>query len=123
MAGSGCRSNPATTAPPTIFPDHDRDYYLERRYPRFGNLVPRDVASRNAKHMTDEGRGVGETGLSVYLDFRDAIGSRARYHRRQVRQPVRHVPAHRWRKSLRGARCAFILPFTTPWAGCGWTIT
>ncbi|HNV04380.1 MAG TPA: FAD-binding protein, partial [Vicinamibacterales bacterium] len=51
-----------------------RDYYLERRYPAFGNLVPRDVASRAAKAVCDEGRGVGDTGLSVYLDFADAIG-------------------------------------------------
>ncbi|MFA0962876.1 fumarate reductase/succinate dehydrogenase flavoprotein subunit [Roseivirga sp. BDSF3-8] len=50
-----------------------RDYYLERRYPSFGNLVPRDVASRNAKYVCDEGRGVGKTGLAVYLDFADAI--------------------------------------------------
>jgi len=54
-------------------PEADRDYYLETRYPSFGNLVPRDVASRNAKQITDEGRGVGETGLSVYLDFQAAI--------------------------------------------------
>ncbi len=53
--------------------DEDRDYYLERKYPSFGNLVPRDVASRNAKAVCDEGRGVAETGLAVYLDFRDAI--------------------------------------------------
>lgn len=58
---------------PSEIPDADRDYYLERRYPSFGNLVPRDVASRNAKYVCDEGRGVGETGLAVYLDFRDAI--------------------------------------------------
>jgi succinate dehydrogenase / fumarate reductase, flavoprotein subunit len=54
-------------------PDDHRDYYLERRYPSFGNLVPRDVASRNAKAVCDEGRGVGESGLGVYLDFRDCI--------------------------------------------------
>jgi succinate dehydrogenase / fumarate reductase flavoprotein subunit len=54
-------------------PEENRDYFLERKYPSFGNLVPRDVASRNAKHVCDEGRGVGNTGLSVYLDFRDAI--------------------------------------------------
>ncbi|MGE0462390.1 MAG: fumarate reductase/succinate dehydrogenase flavoprotein subunit [Vicinamibacterales bacterium] len=59
--------------PPAQIPDADRDYYLERRYPSFGNLVPRDVASRAAKAVCDEGRGVGETGLSVYLDFADAI--------------------------------------------------
>ncbi len=54
-------------------PEAERDYYLERRYPSFGNLVPRDVASRASKAVCDEGRGVGETGLSVYLDFADAI--------------------------------------------------
>lgn len=54
-------------------PDSDRDYYLERRYPSFGNLAPRDIASRAAKERTDAGFGVGETGLAVYLDFRDAI--------------------------------------------------
>lgn len=53
--------------------DKDRDYYLERKYPSFGNLVPRDVASRNAKYVCDEGRGVNETGEAVFLDFRDAI--------------------------------------------------
>ncbi len=58
---------------PNQIPEEDRDYYLERRYPSFGNLVPRDVASRAAKAVCDEGRGVGETGLSVYLDFADAI--------------------------------------------------
>jgi succinate dehydrogenase / fumarate reductase flavoprotein subunit len=60
--------------PPGQIPEADRDYYLERRYPSFGNLVPRDVASRNAKAVCDEGRGVGETGLGVYLDFSEAIG-------------------------------------------------
>ena len=59
--------------PPDQIPEQDRDYYLERRYPSFGNLVPRDVASRNAKHVCDEGRGVGETGLGVYLDFGASI--------------------------------------------------
>jgi succinate dehydrogenase / fumarate reductase flavoprotein subunit len=59
--------------PPDQIPEAERDYYLERRYPSFGNLVPRDVASRNAKAVCDEGRGVGETGLGVYLDFADAI--------------------------------------------------
>jgi len=54
-------------------PEAERDYFLERKYPSFGNLVPRDVASRNAKQVCDEGRGVGETGLAVYLDLRDSI--------------------------------------------------
>jgi succinate dehydrogenase / fumarate reductase, flavoprotein subunit len=58
---------------PDQIPEAERDYYLERRYPSFGNLVPRDVASRNSKAVCDEGRGVGESGLGVYLDFADAI--------------------------------------------------
>jgi succinate dehydrogenase / fumarate reductase flavoprotein subunit len=58
---------------PSQIPEEDRDYYLERKYPAFGNLVPRDIASRAAKQVCDEGRGVGSTGLAVYLDFADAI--------------------------------------------------
>ena len=58
---------------PTSIPEDERDYYLERRYPAFGNLVPRDVASRAAKERCDEGYGVGTTRLAVYLDFADAI--------------------------------------------------
>ncbi len=74
-----CKKDPAQIA------EEDRDYYLERIYPSFGNLAPRDVSSRAAKRMCDEGRGVGETGLGVYLDFADAIsrfgeaGVRERY--------------------------------------------
>lgn len=70
---------------PTEIKEEDRDYYLERRYPAFGNLVPRDVASRAAKERCDAGYGVGNTGLAVYLDFAHAIGRlgedvvRARY--------------------------------------------
>ena len=58
---------------PSEIPEDDRDYYLERIYPAFGNLVPRDIASRAAKNVSDEGRGVGPGGLGVYLDFGDAI--------------------------------------------------
>jgi succinate dehydrogenase / fumarate reductase flavoprotein subunit len=68
------------TRPPDQIPEAERDYYLERKYPSFGNLVPRDVASRNAKQVCDEGRGVGASGFGVYLDFADAIqrlGARA----------------------------------------------
>jgi len=59
--------------PPHEIPEEDRDYYLERKYPSFGNLAPRDISSRAAKEVCDEGRGVGETGLGVYLDFAEAI--------------------------------------------------
>jgi len=65
--------DPKDKRSPTDIPESDRDYYLERKYPSFGNLVPRDVASRNSKVVCDEGKGVGETGLAVYLDFSDAI--------------------------------------------------
>ncbi|HKP29526.1 MAG TPA: fumarate reductase/succinate dehydrogenase flavoprotein subunit [Gemmatimonadales bacterium] len=65
---------------PGNIPEAERDYYLERKYPSFGNLAPRDIASRAAKQVCDEGRGVGETGLGVYLDFADAI--------RRVGEPV-----------------------------------
>jgi succinate dehydrogenase / fumarate reductase flavoprotein subunit len=59
--------------PPTSIPEGDRDYFLERKYPSFGNLAPRDISSRAAKEVCDEGRGVGPGGLGVYLDFADAI--------------------------------------------------
>jgi succinate dehydrogenase / fumarate reductase flavoprotein subunit len=59
--------------PPHQIPEEERDYYLERMYPSFGNLVPRDVASRRAKEMCDKGHGAGSTGLAVYLDFTDTI--------------------------------------------------
>ena len=65
--------DPGDSRSPDKIPEEQRDYYLERRYPSFGNLVPRDVASRAAKSVCDEGRGVGTTGRAVYLDFEDAI--------------------------------------------------
>jgi succinate dehydrogenase / fumarate reductase flavoprotein subunit len=74
-----CKKDPAS------IPEEDRDYYLERKYPGFGNLAPRDISSRAAKQVCDEGRGIGDTGLGVYLDFGDAVkrigeaGVRERY--------------------------------------------
>jgi len=65
---------PGDKRPPLEIPESERDYYLERIYPSFGNLAPRDISSRAAKRMCDEGKGVGPTGLAVYLDFSDAIG-------------------------------------------------
>ncbi|MGD2010307.1 MAG: fumarate reductase/succinate dehydrogenase flavoprotein subunit, partial [Desulfobacterales bacterium] len=64
---------PGDKRTPQQIPEDERDYYLESKYPSFGNLVPRDVASRNAKEQCDMGKGVGETKLAVYLDFADAI--------------------------------------------------
>ena len=61
------------TRSPSQIPDSERDYYLERKYPAFGNLVPRDVASRNAKTVVDQGKGVGTLKNGVYLDFEAAI--------------------------------------------------
>ncbi|MCR6484959.1 fumarate reductase/succinate dehydrogenase flavoprotein subunit [Amycolatopsis sp. OK19-0408] len=66
------------TRPPGEIPEDERDYYLERQYPSFGNLVPRDIASRAAKNMCDAGYGVGPGGLGVYLDFADAIARMGR---------------------------------------------
>lgn len=65
--------NKGDNRPPSQIPDSERDYYLERIYPSFGNLAPRDVSSRQAKFRVDEGRGVGPSGIAVYLDFRDSI--------------------------------------------------
>src|SRR5437899_1559898 len=64
---------PGDKRPPNQIPEDERDYYLERKYPSFGNLAPRDISSRSAKEVCDEGRGVGESGRGVYLDFADAI--------------------------------------------------
>ena len=66
-------AHPGDKRSPNDIPEAERDYFLERKYPSFGNLVPRDVASRNAKEMCDEGKGVGPTGFAVYLDFKEAI--------------------------------------------------
>ncbi|MDX9858707.1 MAG: fumarate reductase/succinate dehydrogenase flavoprotein subunit [candidate division Zixibacteria bacterium] len=65
--------NKGDKRPPNEIPESERDYYLERKYPSFGNLAPRDISSRAAKEVCGDGRGVGETGLGVYLDFADAI--------------------------------------------------
>ena len=65
--------NKGDSRPPSQIPDSERDYYLERKYPSFGNLAPRDISSRSAKEVCDEGRGVGPGGLGVYLDFADSI--------------------------------------------------
>jgi succinate dehydrogenase / fumarate reductase flavoprotein subunit len=67
---------PEETRPPNEIPETERYYFLEEMYPRYGNLVPRDVASRAAKHVCDDGLGVGPTGRGVYMDFRDAIEQR-----------------------------------------------
>jgi succinate dehydrogenase / fumarate reductase flavoprotein subunit len=65
---------PGDKRPPASIPESERDYYLERKYPSYGNLAPRDISSRAAKEACDQGKGVGQTGRGVYLDFADAIG-------------------------------------------------
>ncbi len=90
--------------PPQQIPEAERDYYLERRYPSFGNLVPRDVASRAAKAVCDEGRGVGETQLSRLSRLRRRHPPRRRGHRaRALRQPVPDVREDHRRGSVQGA--------------------
>lgn len=71
--------SPGDGRAPSEIPEAERDYYLERLYPSFGNLAPRDIASRRAKEVVDDGRGVGPTGIGVYLDFRDAISRLGRF--------------------------------------------
>ena len=112
------------TRPPEQIPEDERDYFLERKYPSFGNLVPRDVASRNVKQVCDEGRGVGKTGLAVYLDFRDAIKRLGvEVDQGKVRQPVPDVSEDHRRGPVHRRRCASIRPSTTRWADSGWTTT
>ena len=83
---------PGDTRRPEDIPEDERDYYLERIYPSFGNLAPRDISSRAAKRMCDEGKGVGPTGRAVYLDFADAIQRLGQAgDRGQVRQPLPDV--------------------------------
>ena len=110
------------TRPPDQIPEDERDYYLERKYPSFGNLVPRDVASRNAKQMADGGRGVGETGLAVYLDFQDAIqrlGTSSARSTGTCSTCTRRSPT-RMRTRF---RCASTRRSITRWAASGWTTT
>ena len=109
---------------PQSDPGGERDYYLERRYPSFGNLVPRDVASRSAKAVCDEGRGVGPSGLGVYLDFADAIKrlGRSVIEERYGNLFDMYAADHR-RKSVRGADADLSGRSITQWAGSGWTTT
>ena len=114
----------ATRGAPDQIPEAERDYYLERKYPSFGNLVPRDIASRAAKEVCDEGRGVGPSGRGVYLDFADAIKRLGEpVIAREVRQPLRHVRAHHGREPLQGPDAHLPGRRTTRWAGSGWTTT
>ena len=124
MGASGSRKNAEDSRRARDIPDGERDYYLERRYPSFGNLVPRDVASRNAKGVVDEGRGVGPLKNGVYLDFAHAIGRLGRdaieakygnlfemYERITGENPYE------------ASECASTPPLTTRWAASGSTTT
>ena len=89
---------------PAEIPEAERDYYLERKYPSFGNLAPRDISSRSAKEVCDEGRGVGPGGRGVYLDFADAISAARRKHdSRTLRKSFRDLRKDHWRKRLQSA--------------------
>ena len=115
---------PGDKRPPTQIPEDERDYYLERKYPSFGNLVPRDVASRNAKEQCDQGKGVGDTGLAVYLDFADAINrDGATGHPREVRQPLRDVREDHRRGPLRDPDEDLPGRALHDGRACGWTTT
>ncbi len=93
-----------SSAPRATSPRSDRDYYLERKYPSFGNLAPRDISSRTAKEACDDGRGIGPGGLGVYLDFADAIKRLGeRDHPRALRQSLPDVREDHRRESLPAA--------------------
>ena len=95
--------------PPRQIPEAERDYYLERKYPSFGNLAPRDIASRAAKEVCDEGRGVGPAAAaSISISPTPSSASARKVDRRALRQSLRDVPRHHRRGSVRGRRCASI---------------
>jgi succinate dehydrogenase / fumarate reductase flavoprotein subunit len=105
-------------------PEAERDYYLERKYPSFGNLVPRDIASRAAKQVCDDGRGVGDPAARRLPRLRDAIkrlGKKTRSPRSTATCSTctRRSPA----RTRTSSRCASTRPCTTRWAGCGSTTT
>ena len=103
-SGVGAEERRRRRGRPTRSPRHDRDYYLERLYPSFGNLAPRDISSRAAKRAVDTGRGVGPLKNGVYLDFADAIDRLGKdvVHERYG-EPVRDVRAHHRREPVRRA--------------------
>ena len=106
---------------PNEIPEDDRDYYLERMYPSFGNLAPRDIASRAAKRVCDEGRGVGPGGRGVYLDFADAIERDGRARVQEKYGNLFDMYERITGENGTSGRCESTRPSTTRWAGCGWT--
>jgi len=111
------------TRNPNDIPEEDRDYYLERMYPAFGNLAPRDISSRAAKKVCDEGRGVGGSGLGVYLDFSDAIRRLARAACANATATSSTSTTRSPTKTPTRCRCASSRRSTTRWAASGWTTT
>ncbi len=109
--------------PPEQIPENERDYYLERIYPAFGNLVPRDIASRAAKNVCDEGRGVGPGKQGVYLDFADAIKRMGVDSVREKYGNLFDMYARITAEDPYTSPMRIYRPCTTPWAACGWTTT
>jgi succinate dehydrogenase / fumarate reductase flavoprotein subunit len=123
MEGSGYPGTRATIDHPTKYPRKTATIISSEKYPAYGNLAPRDISSRAAKEVCDEGRGVGPGGRGVYLDFRDAI---QRLGLNVVRERYGNLFEMYERitgKMLIRLRCAFIPRAITRWAASGWTIT
>ena len=121
---SGCRAGRATTAGPRPSPRPSATTSSSAAIRATATSCPRDLGSRAAKAVCDEGRGVGPGGRGVYLDLREARAAAGRRRAaRALRQPLRDVRAHHRRRSARRRRCASRRPRTTPWAGCGSTTT
>jgi len=109
--------------PPAAIAESERDYYLERLYPSFGNLSPRDISSRRAKQMVDDGYGVGELANRVYLDFSDAIRRLGEATIRERYGNLLDMYARITGQDRTGPRCASTPRRTTRWAACGSTTT
>ena len=124
-AASGCRRSRATRGRRTQIPEAERDYYLERKYPSFGNLAPRDIASRARQGGLRRGprRRARRAAASTSTSPTPSSASAQTTIARALRQPLRHVRAHHRRGPVQGADAHLPGRRTTRWAGCGWTTT
>ena len=123
-AASGCRRSEGDKRPPDEIPEDERDYYLERKYPSFGNLCPRDISSRAAKEVCDEGRGVGRPGSRRLSRLRRCHQARwARTRSANATATSSTCTSGSPAKTRTRSRCASTRPCTTPWADSGWTTT
>jgi len=124
MAASGFpRKRKTAGKHPSEVAEADRDYYLERKYPSYGNLAPRDIASRSAKEACDDGRGVGPGGRGVYLDFEESIKRLSEDTIRERYGNLFEMYEKITDETATSGRCVSIPHRTMPWAVSGLTTT